>query len=149
MLLGGAPMREDPRDDAGLVEAINRGDATAFEALYYRYRDWVVRLARRITGNDADALDVLQETFAYLLGKFPGLRLTARMTTFLYPAVKHLSLVARSKRLDRTDRADRSDRHRGEALDQLPAPPTRTPLPLAPSSPPSWPPCPKPTARWC
>jgi len=115
-------VKDDPRDDQTLVEAINRGDAAAFEALYYRYRDWVVRLARRFTGNDADALDVLQETFAYLLGKFPGFRLTARMTTFLYPAVKNLSLGVR--RHDRTYRSYRSYGDEAQALDEVPAAPT-------------------------
>ncbi|MBI3267467.1 MAG: RNA polymerase sigma factor [Planctomycetes bacterium] len=88
----------DPRSDDELVAAANRGDVGAFEALYLRYRDWVVRLAFRFTGNHEDALDVLQETFSYLLRKFPGFRLTARFTTFLYPAVKNLSLTQRRKR---------------------------------------------------
>lgn len=87
----------DSRSDEALIRAINQGDAAAFEALYYRYRDWVVRLATRFTGRTDDALDVLQETFAYLLRKTPSLRLTARMTTFLYPVVKHLSLAARRR----------------------------------------------------
>jgi len=115
-------VKDDPRDDQTLVEAINRGDPAAFEALYYRYRDWVVRLARRFTGNDADALDVLQEAFAYLLGKFPGFRLTARMTTFLYPVVKHLSLG-----LLRSDRTHRSHSAEAQALAEVPAPPTEDP----------------------
>lgn len=88
----------DLRSDQDLVALSNRGDEAAFEALYRRHRDWVVRLAFRFTGNDADALDVLQETFAYVLSKLPSLRLTARMTTFLYPVVKNLSIAARRKR---------------------------------------------------
>ena len=47
---------------------------------------------------------MLQETFAYLLGKFPGpgcrqarFELTAAMTTFLYPVVKHLAIATRNK----------------------------------------------------
>ncbi len=51
-----------------LMELVNEGDPDAFEALYYRYRDWVYRLAWRFTGNQQDTLDVLQETFIYLLG---------------------------------------------------------------------------------
>jgi RNA polymerase sigma-70 factor (ECF subfamily) len=89
---------DDPRTDGQLVEAANRGDDSAFEALYFRYRDWVVRLALRYTASQADALDVLQETFTYLLGKLPDLRLTARMTTFLFPVVKHLSLALLQKK---------------------------------------------------
>ena len=88
----------DPRSDGDLVEAANKGDVAAFESLYYRYRDWVVRLARRFTGNDHDALDVLQDTFSYLLRKLPRLRLSSRMTTFLYPAVKHRALNLRQRR---------------------------------------------------
>jgi len=98
--------------DEELIERINEGDAAAFEILYLRYRDWVYRLAWRFTGNQEDALDVLQETFTYLLKKFPPLtpakrvraqtelrfQLTASMTTFLYPAVKHLSLNLRRRR---------------------------------------------------
>lgn len=87
----------DPRSDEDLVRAANAGDAAAFEALYRRHRDWVVRLACRFTAHRDDALDVLQETFLYVLRKFPGFRLTARFTTFLYPVVKNLSLAVRRR----------------------------------------------------
>lgn len=88
----------EQRSDEALVAALNGGDTSAFDAMYYRYRDWVARLAFRFTADHADALDVLQETFAYLFRKFPGFVLTARMTTFLYPVVKNLSIAARRKR---------------------------------------------------
>jgi RNA polymerase sigma-70 factor (ECF subfamily) len=100
--------------DEELLEQAKRGSVEAFETLYRRHRDWVYRLAWRFTANEADALDVLQETFAYLLRKLPGLRLTAAMTTFLYPVVKHLSLNLRRKRTP--DTAD------DEVLAAIPAP---------------------------
>jgi RNA polymerase sigma-70 factor, ECF subfamily len=87
----------DSSNDQQLVAAINDGDAAAFEVLYFRYRDWVVNLAHRFTGNEDLALDVTQETFLYFLKKFPGFRLTANLKTFLYPAVKNLSIAARRK----------------------------------------------------
>ena len=90
-------MRDYMESDEKLIELANKGDAEAFETLYYRYRDWVYHLAWRFTGNQEDALDVLQETFAYLLKKFPGFQLTASMTTFLYPVVKHISLTVRRR----------------------------------------------------
>ncbi len=90
--------KSDPRSDEALVEVANEGDVSAFEAIYYRYRDWVVRLAYRFTGDRDDALDVLQDTFAYLLRKFPRFRLTAKMTTFLYPVVRNLSISRQRKR---------------------------------------------------
>jgi len=105
--------------DQELIELANQGNPDAFETLYYRYRDWVYRLAWRFTGNREDALDVLQETFAYLLGKFPGFELTASMRTFLYPAVRHLSAAIRAKKRQLT-----SDT---EILDELAAPASAEP----------------------
>jgi RNA polymerase sigma-70 factor (ECF subfamily) len=85
------------KSDQELIELANRGDSDAFEALYRQHRDWVYRLAWRFTGNRTDALNVLQETFIYLLGKFPGFKLTSSMTTFLYPVVRHVSSIIRNK----------------------------------------------------
>ncbi len=87
----------DPRSDDELVAAANAGDSAAFEALYYRYRDWAIGLAWRFAGDRDEALDVAQDAFLYLLRKFPGFRLTARMTTFLYPVIRNLALQRRRK----------------------------------------------------
>jgi RNA polymerase sigma-70 factor (ECF subfamily) len=87
----------DPRSDQDLVAAANGGDPSAFDALYHRHKAWVLSLATRFTGDTDQALDVLQETFIYLLSKFPGFRLTSRLTTFLYPAVKNISIAVRRK----------------------------------------------------
>ena len=86
------------KSDEELIEEISGGNDGAFEVLYHRYRDWVHGLAYRFTGSDAEALDVAQETFMYLLKKFPGFVLTAKMTTFLYPAVKNFSITTAKKR---------------------------------------------------
>ncbi len=83
--------------DQELIAAMNSGDAAAFEALYHRYREWVVSLAWKFTRCDSLANDVLQETFLYLLKKFPGFVLTCQLKTFLYPAVKNHSLNATAK----------------------------------------------------
>ncbi len=91
------PLKSDSRSDQELIAAVNDGDSDAFEVLYYRYRDWVVGLAYRFTGDRELALDVLQETFLYFMRKFPGFRLTAQLRTFLYPAVRNLSIAARRK----------------------------------------------------
>jgi RNA polymerase sigma-70 factor (ECF subfamily) len=88
---------DDPRSDQQLVEAINAGDADAFEVLYRRHRDWAARLAYRITLDHDDALDALQEAFWYLARQFPGFSLRARLTTYLYPIVKHIALAQRRR----------------------------------------------------
>jgi len=41
-------LNPDERSDQELVAELNAGDASAFDALYFRYRDWVVRLAQRL-----------------------------------------------------------------------------------------------------
>jgi RNA polymerase sigma-70 factor, ECF subfamily len=87
----------DTRTDLDLIAEINGGSPEAFEVLYWRYRDWVLNLAVRLTGDNDMALDVLQETFLYLLRKFPGFRLTCQLKTFLYPAVRNLAIGARRK----------------------------------------------------
>ncbi|MCI0631927.1 MAG: sigma-70 family RNA polymerase sigma factor [Phycisphaerales bacterium] len=89
--------QSDQPIDQQLVAAANRGDRAAFEALYERYRDWVVGLAQRFTHDRELALDVLQETFLYLLRQFPGFELTAQLKTFLYPVVRHTALAMARK----------------------------------------------------
>ena len=89
------PLEE--RSDQELVAAANAGEASAFEAIYFRYRDWVANLAYRFCGDRELALDLLQETFIYLTKKFPGFELSCQMKSFLYPVVKHLALNARAK----------------------------------------------------
>ena len=112
---------EEQRTDEQLVADANDGDASAFEALYYRHRDWVVSQAWRLTHHHEDALDVLQETFAYFFGKFPGFRLSAQLRTFLYPAVRNLSIARLRKR--------RPDRALDDAEPELPAvPPDEGPV---------------------
>ena len=91
--------KADEPSDQELVAAVNGGDWGAFDALYYRYRDWTFRLAWRFSGNEVDAQDVVQEVFVYLAGKLRvGLDLRAGMTTLLYPAVKHTALALKQKR---------------------------------------------------
>lgn len=78
--------------DDDLVRRFRDGDDAAFEALYERHHAWVVSLALRFTRDRDAALDILQDTFAYLLRKRPTLELRAQFRTFLYPVVKHLAL---------------------------------------------------------
>lgn len=88
----------DSRTDAELIAAVDAGDEAAFSALYERYADWTLRVAFRFLRQREDALDVVQETFLYLLGRFPGFRLTARLTTYLYSVIRSLAITKLRRR---------------------------------------------------
>ena len=104
---------DDPRSDNALIAACNDGNAReaarAFEVLYQRHKDYVLRVALRFVPDTDTALDVLQETFLYLLRRFPptgpGVDLTAKLTTLLYPVAKNTALTA----LRRTNRFPAAD----------------------------------------
>ena len=99
-------MRLGRQSDLELVKLCNGGsrrDAiAAFETLYRRHRDYVTRVSLRFCSDREIAADVLQETFLYLLKKFPptgdGLILTAQLRSLLYPVAKNLTLSAITRR---------------------------------------------------
>lgn len=110
------PGRSDHRSDQDLVRVCNSGNAAdaarAFETIYRRHKDYVIRVALRFVRDHDAALDVLQETFSYLLRKFPpsgaGLTLTAQLTTFLYPVAKN-SAITLMRKADRFPVAENPD----------------------------------------
>ena len=54
---------EEPRDEAALVRAAQRGDSAAFTEIVRRYQRPVYRIAYALTRNGADSDDLAQETF--------------------------------------------------------------------------------------
>ena len=118
--------QRDPRSDETLVQICNQGDPraarTAFEALYLRHKDYVLRVALRFTLDIDVALDALQDTFVQLLRRFPpagdGITLTARLTTLLYPVARNATITA-------LRRAGRFPSAGDITPDQLPSPPAR------------------------
>jgi RNA polymerase sigma-70 factor (ECF subfamily) len=97
------------RGDRELVALANRGDPAGLEGLYRAHGGWVAALARRFVGDADDALDVTQEVFVYLFGRFPGFELSSSMRAFLYPVVRHqcISLVRRRRKIVEIDRGSR------------------------------------------
>jgi len=72
------------REDAAAVALARDGDAEAFRSLVERHSRLVFRVAYRMTGNESDAEDVVQETFlkAYRqLGRFES---RANFGTWVY-----------------------------------------------------------------
>ena len=78
-----APTRAEPSDEQ-LVTAAQGGDRRALDDLLRRHYDRVYAICRRMTGNDADALDATQDALIAItrgLGRYDG---RARFTTWSY-----------------------------------------------------------------
>src|ERR671937_435994 len=102
----------DASDAAAVLARARQGDGEAFRALVERHSRSVFRLAFRMTGNEQDAEDVVQESFlrAYRqLGRFES---RAHFGTWLYRIVANCSVD-----LMRTRQA-RRDQSSGETLDE-------------------------------
>jgi RNA polymerase sigma-70 factor, ECF subfamily len=101
----------DVTEAAAVLARARQGDNDAFRALVERHSRSVFRLAYRMTGNEQDAEDVVQESFlrAYKqLGRFEA---RANFGTWLYRIVANCSVdLMRAKQA-------RHDQARGESLD--------------------------------
>ncbi len=109
--------------DSVAAEEARKGDQRAFGALVERHSRSVFRLAFRMTGNEQDAEDLVQETFlkAYKqLHRFDG---RSAFGTWLYRIAANCSLDlirARKNRAERQTSASSSETM--DLLDQVAAP---------------------------
>ena len=101
----------DATEAAAVLARARQGDSEAFRALVERHSRSVFHLAYRMTGNEQDAEDVVQESFlrAYKqLGRFES---RANFGTWLYRIVANCSVdLMRAKQ-------SRHDQTRGDSLD--------------------------------
>jgi RNA polymerase sigma-70 factor (ECF subfamily) len=67
-------------------------DLAAIDRLYRSHGHLVLRRARRLLGNEQDALEVLQQVFVSLIDRVDQLRGGAAPTTWLYAATTHACL---------------------------------------------------------
>jgi RNA polymerase sigma-70 factor, ECF subfamily len=89
--------------DKAETEAIRKvlaGDRDAYRVLMERYFQAVVRVAFRITGDEADAEEVAQEAFLRAYNKLPSFRQDASFSTWIMRIAMNtsLNLVERRKR---------------------------------------------------
>jgi len=74
----------DDRDDQGLVRAARSGDRQALEDLLRRQYDRLHALCRRLTGNDADAMDATQEALIAIVRGLDRFDERSSFTTWAY-----------------------------------------------------------------
>jgi len=87
--------------DAELVAACRDPDSDgfhdAFETLFNRYRERVYAIAFRISGNQSDALDIVQESFALLFRKLGSFKGNSLFSTWLFRIVANCSIDHRRR----------------------------------------------------
>jgi RNA polymerase sigma-70 factor (ECF subfamily) len=87
--------------DEALAARAAAGEEPAFETLVSRYEGRVYRLACRLTGDESDARDVLQETFLAAYRGLPAFRGDSRFSTWLYRIASNAAFMHRRARARR------------------------------------------------
>jgi RNA polymerase sigma-70 factor (ECF subfamily) len=100
-------------DAGGAIERAQSGDSDAFRLLVEQHSRVIFRLAFRMTGNEQDAEDVVQETFMRAYKRLSDYEARASFSTWLYRIASNYALdLIRSRRRheDKRERASSEDR---------------------------------------
>ena len=81
--------------DNELVTQVQQGQHDAFEELVSRYAGRLYSMGRRMCGNDADAEDMLQETFIAAFKGMDAFRAEAKFSVWLFQIAKHACMRMR------------------------------------------------------
>src|SRR5579872_4859085 len=102
----------DASDATAVLARARQGDNDAFRTLVERHSRSAFRLAYRMTGNEQDAEDVVQESFLRAYRQLARFESRANFGTWLYRIVANCSVdLMRSKQA-------RHDQVRGDTLDE-------------------------------
>jgi RNA polymerase sigma-70 factor, ECF subfamily len=78
--------------DESLLARFSRGEREALEELFGRYRTVAYRVAHRLLGNEADALDAVQEGFVKALTRLKSFQGRSSFKTWLLRVVSNAAL---------------------------------------------------------
>ena len=100
-----------PPSDAALLQRIASGDRGALDDLFRRYRTVAYRVAYRLLGREADALDAVQDGFVKVLTNLDRFRGQSSFKTWLLRIVSNaaLDLGRQRKREGRIPQSPASD----------------------------------------
>jgi RNA polymerase sigma-70 factor (ECF subfamily) len=105
----------DAIEASAVLTRARQGDSDAFRVLVEQHSRAVFRLAYRMTGNEQDAEDVVQESFLRAFNRLGDFESRANFGTWLYRIVANCSVdLMRSKQA-------RHDQSRPETLDTIEA----------------------------
>ena len=108
-------------DEAQAVTRARGGDTEAFRLLVERHSRGVFRLAFRMTGNEHDAEDVVQETFLKAYRKLPGFEERAQFGSWVHRIAANCAYDLLRARVRHDDRLDRTEGSEGDRTLTVPA----------------------------
>ena len=105
----------------GEVERARSGDSDAFRLLVEQHSRAIFRLAYRMTGNEEDAEDVVQETFLRAYRQLDKYEARSSFSTWLYRIASNYSLDLIRMRKRHEDKRERgSDQDQRDILQSIP-----------------------------
>src|SRR5258705_13757490 len=114
------------QSDAAAVAQARAGNSDAFRVLVERHSHRVFRLAYRMTGNEHDAEDLVQETFLRAYRKLGQFEARANFGTWLHRIAANCALDLLRKRKRDEERYQRADhpaaRELASLADEAPSP---------------------------
>jgi RNA polymerase sigma-70 factor, ECF subfamily len=93
------------RNDHAAIRAVLSGDKDAYGALVAQHSRTVFRVAYRITGNEADAEEVVQDAFLRGYRKLEGFEARSDFGTWIYRIAVHCALDRIHRRSEENARA--------------------------------------------
>src|SRR5262245_60600225 len=109
--------------DAIAIERAKAGDNDGFRMLMQRHGRSVFRLAYRMTGNEFDAEDVVQETFLRAYKQLDNYESRSSFSTWIYRIASNYALDLIRSRKRHTDRRVTADtQETSDILDHIKAP---------------------------
>ncbi len=107
--------------DRAAIERAKAGDGDGFRLLVERHSRALFRLAYRMTGNESDADDVVQETFLRAYRQLDKFEERASFSTWLYRIASNYALDLIRARRRHEDRRVMADPEGADPLAELPA----------------------------
>ncbi len=81
--------RYSTHTDHQLLELLGRQDRAAFTELYTRYWAVLASFAKKLLGDEEEALDVVQDVFAKIWTSSQTLEIAGNIRSYLYASVRN------------------------------------------------------------
>ena len=78
--------------ESELIEAAQNGDSFALDKLLRSHYDMIFSICRKLTGNENDANDAVQESLISIARGLPSFRRTSKLSTWIYRITTNAAL---------------------------------------------------------